>query len=76
MLRILLRLSKVKKMIGMVSDEEVVKYAKVLKDFCSNIMQECDDCPFFLDTHKLYWEDKCVLGVPVRWNIEKVRADD
>ena len=76
MLRILLRLSKVKKMIGMVSNEEVVKYAKVLKDFCSNIMQECDDCPFHIDDHKLYWEDRCVLGVPVRWNIEKVRADD
>ena len=68
MLHILLRLSKVKEMIGMVSDEEVVKYAKVLKDLCSNIMQECDDCPFHIDNPKLYWEDRCALGVPVRWN--------
>ena len=50
-------------MIGLVSDEEVVKYAEALKDFCANEMQECDDCPF----HE--YGGGCALGVPGDWVI-------
>ena len=53
------------------TNEELVKYAEAIKDFCECGRQDCDDCPFHNDDHKLYWEDRCALGVPVRWDIEK-----
>ena len=58
------------------TNEELVKYAEAIKDFCEVGRQGCYDCPFHIDDHKLYWEDMCALGVPAHWGIEKVRADE
>lgn len=55
----------------MLMNEELIKYAEAIKDFCS--MQDCDDCLFH--DHKAYLEDGCVLGVPVDWSIKKLRTD-
>ena len=56
---------------NMLMNEELVKYAEAIKDFCS--LQDCDDCLFH--DHKAYLEDGCVLGVPVDWSIKKLRTD-
>lgn len=70
----LMNIARGKRDMNKLTNEEMVEYAEVIKDFCKGGL--CDDCPFHIDDHKLYWEDECVLGVPAHWGIEKVRADE
>ena len=45
------------------TDEDLIKYAEALKDFCAYETEECDDCPF----HN--YGGGCAVGVPGDWAI-------